>query len=637
LIIELILLKYLGNIIEHYKYFYFAFVTDQNLNNQNFISKIIAMLLTEKTLKISKYRQHHKISQNTNKTSTQTVADSIVQMLVGLGIHNAFGVGGGAIAPVWEALEQSAIDVLHFRHEAGAAFAAMEAYFANNRPVVVFTTTGPGITNTLTGIAAARSEGAKVILISGCTSAKYQGKWAFQETSTHTLPQEIFTAGSLFHYARCIESSSELPEIAQQLAFGLSKPGGFVAHLSISADIQTSEGSDIFIEKLELQPLIPDEAVINKVAELLCSDSFAIWLGFGARDASEEVLELVERTGVKVMSSPRGKGILSEKHPQFLGVTGFAGHTSVLEYMKFSPPERILVLGTRLGEFTSFWNSAMIPPKGIIHVDIDPLVPGAAYPTVDTFPVIADIKTFLRLLLQKLPQKLSRSSSHPLLRPNPCYCAVQKEDSIFINQANQANQANEASVRPSVLMGKIQHFIVEGSDALVFADAGNCLAWAIHYLKFHQPKRWRGSTGFGSMGYATTGVVGATYVSNSKAVVIVGDGAMLMNNEINTAVHYNIPAVWIVLNDACYNMCAQGTKKQGYTSVKTQIAPTDFVMLARSMGADGICVKTESQIEAALSQAINAKIPFVIDVRIDPTQIAPISTRINSLIAQAAN
>jgi acetolactate synthase I/II/III large subunit len=325
------------------------------------------------------------------------------------------------------------------------------------------------------------------------------------------------------------------------------------------------------------------------------------------------------------MCSPRGKGILSENHPQFLGVTGFAGHTSVLDYMKSSHPQRILVLGTRLGEFTSFWNSAMIPPKGIIHVDVDPLVPGTAYPTVHTLPVIADIKTFLELLLQKLPPHLNKSSI-PLLHPNPCSLTKQEEGTIFVN----------ASVRPSVLMEKVQELIVEDSDAIVMADAGNCLAWSIHHLKFNTAKRWRGSTGFGSMGYATTGVVGATLVSNSKAVVIVGDGAMLMNNEVNTAVQYNIPAVWIVLNDACYNMCAQGTKKQGYTSVKTQIPPTDFVMLARSMGADGICVENEFQIEAALSQAMSAKVPFIIDVRIDPTETAPIGTRINSLIAQAA-
>jgi acetolactate synthase I/II/III large subunit len=102
-------------------------------------------------------------------------------------------------------LEQSSIQVLHFRHEAGAAFAAMESYFANNSPVAVFTTTGPGIMNALTGIAAARYDGAKVILISACTPEVNEGKWGFQETSLKTMPEEVFTNGKLFNFAHRIK------------------------------------------------------------------------------------------------------------------------------------------------------------------------------------------------------------------------------------------------------------------------------------------------------------------------------------------------------------------------------------------------------------------------------------------------
>jgi acetolactate synthase I/II/III large subunit len=581
------------------------------------------MLLTTKTLLNHNSNKHDSLPTSTSKQSQQpTVADCIVKMLTALKVHHAFGIGGGAIAPLWEALEQSSIDVLHFRHEAGAAFAAMEAYFANDSPVVVFTTTGPGITNTLTGLLAARWEGAKVILISACTPIKQQGKWAFQETSINTMPEEIFTTGTLFNYAKCMKSGDELPEIAEAIGVGLSRPGGFVAHISIPTDIQTSPGCNLALAKQKSPQIIPDNKIINKTVKLLSSAPFAIWVGFGARDAAQEILQLAEKTGAKVMSSPRGKGIFPENHPQFIGVTGFAGHQSVFEYMQSTPPERILVLGTRLGEFTSFWNPIMIPPKGFIHVDIDPSVPSTAYPTADTFPVIADIKTFLSALLAKLPLQLSWSPVTKLPRP--------QHSSLDIPQPDKG------LVSPQVVMDTIQQVIVEASNAIVIAEAGNSVAWATHYLKFSQTRRWRGSVGFGSMGYGTTGVVGATIASGSKAVVIVGDGAMLMNNEINTAVQYNIPAVWIVLNDASYGMCAQGMKKLGYSSAKTQIAPTDFVMFARSMGADGICVERESQLETALSKAMSSKVPFVVDVIINPTEPAPIGVRLASLITQIA-
>jgi acetolactate synthase-1/2/3 large subunit len=138
------------------------------------------------------------------------------------------------------------------------------------------------------------------------------------------------------------------------------------------------------------------------------------------------------------------------------------------------------------------------------------------------------------------------------------------------------------------------------------------------------------------MGQAVTGVVGAALARNGKAVAIVGDGAMLMNSEISTAVHYQIPAVWIVLNDGRYNMVNQGMALQGLLVEEAEIPQADFVMLARSMGADGIRVEKESDIQAALEKALVSTVPFVVDVVIDPTRPAPIGARVQSLISQGA-
>jgi thiamine pyrophosphate-dependent acetolactate synthase large subunit-like protein len=130
-----------------------------------------------------------------------------------------------------------------------------------------------------------------------------------------------------------------------------------------------------------------------------------------------------------------------------------------------------------------------------------------------------------------------------------------------------------------------------------------------------------------------TGVVGAALARNGKAVAIVGDGAMLMNNEINTAVKYHVPAVWIVLNDNRYNMCAQGMAMLGMEADPI-IPEADFVLIARGMGADGVRVTQESELEAALIQAMQATGPFVVDVRTDPTRPAPSRGRNQSLISQ---
>jgi thiamine pyrophosphate-dependent acetolactate synthase large subunit-like protein len=553
---------------------------------------------------------------------TLSVADAIAQMLENLGVNYAFGVAGGAMASLWGALSNSSIEVLNFRHEAGAAFAATEAYFANNRPTVVFTTAGPGITNALTGLFAARGEGAKVILLSACTSAPQRGRWAIQETSTYTLPSGgIFTPGALFNYAITIESAAQLPQIFRKLALAMAQPGGFVAHLSIPTAVQTSLVEDVALPKLDVTPfpMTASKQAIAKSLELLSAGPFAIWVGFGARDAAEEILELAEKTGAAVMCSPRGKGIFPEDHPQFVGVTGLGGHASVLTYMEEQPPLRTLVLGTRLGEPTSFWSSALVPKEGFIHVDIDPEVPGVAYPHVETFGVRADIKAFVEELLEQLPDA-PRSTTLSL--PNPERKPMEPAPEV------------DYPVRPEVLMAAIQKIIVEGSDAIVMAECGNSFTWSTHLLQFSETNRYRVSTGVGAMGHAVTGILGAALASNSKAVGIVGDGAMLMNNEISTAVKYKIPAIWIVLNDARYNMCHQGMKVLGLKGADATLPPTNFAMIARGMGAEALVVLKESDIEAALEQAIASSVPFLIDVVIDADRPAPSGGRNKSLAAQ---
>lgn len=554
---------------------------------------------------------------------TFSVAKAVVKILADMGVEYAFGVSGGAIAPVWAALHQSSIQVLHFRHEAGAAFAAVEAYFASDRPVVVFTTTGPGITNALTGLLAARWEGAKVIFVSAATSAPQRGRWACQETSTYTMPSAgIFTSGSIFHYATTLERSDELPEVARRIALGLAQLQGFVAHISIPTNIQTSS-VNISLPRVTLSHAVAtaSEETIAECVRLLSEGPFAIWVGFGARGAAKEICQLAERTGAAVMCSPRAKGIFPENHPQFVGVTGFAGHRSVLTYMmQEQEPLRVLVLGTRLGEWTSFWNSVMVPKRGFVHVDIDPEIPGTAYPSAETFAIQSDVGMFVKALLKYFPQHQNQLTELLL----PCSKPV------------ILNPRAEGPVRPEVLMDAIQRQIVEGSDAVVMAEGGNSLAWAINLLRFAKPGRFRVSTRFASMGHFVTGVVGAALAHNGKTVAIVGDGAMLMNNEVSTAVRYQVAAVWIVLNDGRYNMCDQGMALLGFQDVDVEIPQTDFVKIACGMGADGIRVETEPEIQAALEKAMASTCPYVVDVIIDPTRLAPIKSHIDNLISQGA-
>lgn len=565
---------------------------------------------------------------------SDTVAEGLVQALRELGVRNAFGVCGGAQALLWAALSRR-LDVLHFRHEGGAAFAAAEANIADGTPVVVFTTTGPGITNALTGLVAARTEGAKIVLLSAYASAPQRGRGGIQETSGYTMPTGgLFEAGAWFDDAVILESPEQLPQVLRRIQAGFDRAGGYVAHVSVPNAIQ---GAPLTTPLPRMQRAAPgtggplsrpgvNHAAVAQCAALLAAEPFAVWVGFGAWNASGALRAFVDATGAPVMCSPRAKGLLSEDHPCFVGVTGMGGHAdATTAFMRAYAPRRVLVLGTRLGEPTSFWNNALVPPDGFIHVDVDPAVPGVAFPRAGTFAVQADAGAFLEALLAAWPAGTPKRPVPVLPRPHPAHPAP-------------GGDGHDASrIRPAVLMTAIQRLVVDQGDAVVLAESGNAFTWATHYLRFSKPNCYRVSTNLGSMGHAATGVIGAAIVRGS-AVAIVGDGAMLMNSEVNTAVKRQARALWIVLNDGRYNMCFQGMAALGMSGVADAVfPPVDFAKQAQALGAQGMRVEREDALEAALATALAAPGPFVLDVLIDPDQIAPTRGRNEGLrTAQAA-
>ena len=319
----------------------------------------------------------------------------------------------------------------------------------------------------------------------------------------------------------------------------------------------------------------------------LADEPFAVWVGFGARAASNEILALLERSGAAVFCTPRGKGIVPETHPRFVGVTGIGGHESVPAWVAEHAPARILVLGSRLGEPSSLFDPRFVPRRGFVHVDVDADVPGRAFPEATTLPVVADVAAFLRELLHRMPP---RSAMPPAL---PVRSAPPPVEAATV----------PGRVRPEALMDAIQRRVVDGSEAIVLAESGNAFVWATHRLRFATPGRYRASTGVGAMGHAAAGVVGAALATRRRAVAIVGDGAMLMHNEINTAAKYAARAVWIVLNDGRYGMCEQGMDSLGLVA-DARFPAVDFVAFARAQGADGVRVDDVRELDAALGRAL---------------------------------
>lgn len=565
-------------------------------------------------------------------SSAYSLSRALATELHALGIEQAFGVLGGGIAPFAAGMAMSGIRFHHFRHEAGAGFAAIEASFESGKPTAIVVTTGPGLLNVVNPVMAARVDGARVLLISGFTSRPQVGRGAVQETSLASMPADLIRPGSLFHDACIPESPEELPGFLQRLARGFHGSTGWVAHLGLPLALQTKmlDGALRPTGDWTIALPHPADAGVEAAMECLKDPGAVLWLGHGALPASKGLCELIEAVRVPVVCSSRAKGVVPEDHPLFVGVTGAGGSRSVKRWFAHRPPHRALVIGTRLGEVTSFLAPELTPIEGWVQVDLSPSAFGAAFPWVGGLGVQAESSNFVRALLDRINRSPSWLAQRRKLTRGI------EADIAGIRTPALVEAPREGTVRPSFLMQALQRLVVDGSDALVMSEAGTAFTWCNAGLQFREPYRYRTSAAWGSMGHYTTGCVGAALVGRRQVFTVVGDGAMLMNNEINTAVQYGARVVWVVLNDAQLGLNQHGMTALGMTPVETQMPRTDFVAFARSQGAQGIAAATEADLEAALKQALAADGPIVLDINVDPTIPSPVvADRIASLNRQA--
>jgi acetolactate synthase-1/2/3 large subunit len=555
-----------------------------------------------------------------------TFAVAFAEALEELGVRHAFGVSGGAISFFWSALGGTGITVAHFRHESGAAFAACEASIASGRPVVVFVTSGPGVTNVLTGMYAARHEPARVILVSASTESAMHGRRPIQETGPRTLPWEgIFTAGPLFDFATVVSEPDELGAVVARLGGGLAPGARFLAHVSLTLPAQRGAA----VRARPPRRASPDTVAgageagdtAASVYELLRDQPWVLWVGAGARDAAGPARRLAQAAGVPVMATLRGKGIIAEDDPAYLGVTGFGGHAAVLDYLDRHRPRYTLVLGTALGDVSCGYHPGYLPSDALVHVDLDPTVHGQAYPASKTVPVVADAADFCDRLAELFETD----------RPTPVLAAHNVRPFPDAPPAEDGDR-----IHPGRLLDAVQAVYVDSAH-LVMAETGNTLAWAANRLRFTHPRLWRGPSGMvGSMGHFATGVVGAALATSRPTVALVGDGSMLMLNEVSTAVAAGAPAIWVVLNDSRYNMCAQGAQVLGLANVDSSLPATDFAAYARSLGAAGLTVRLGDDLRGTLTAALRTGGPVVVDVHVDPAAAAPTAGRNAGLLRDSA-
>ena len=528
-----------------------------------------------------------------------TGADILIRTLIEQGCDTVFGYPGGQILNVYDSLYKYQNEIRHMltAHEQGAAHAADGYARATGKVGVVMSTSGPGATNLVTGIATAYLDSIPLVAICGNVPTTQIGTDSFQEIDITgvTLPitKHNYFVGSVENLADTIREAFALAQSG--------RPGPVL--IDVPKDVQTA------VCDYEPQaPVQPEERhaakdVRIKEAAALINASKRPFIYFGGglitSEAQEEMLALAEKIDAPIGCSLMGLSGIPTDHPRFLGMQGMHGHYA--SSMAMHDADLIISLGVRFNDRVTGNREKFAKLAQIIHIDVDGSELSKAVNSA------CGLRGDVKLTLQKLI---------------PLVNAEQKPDWEKAVKALKETENDYLDIRPGLtprnaIMTLNKHL---GENTAVATDVGQHQMWAAQNVNFKKPRRFISSGGLGTMGFGLGAAIGAAVGTGERSVLVTGDGSFGMClNELTTAVTYNVPVVILLMNNGVLGMVRQWqtlffNKHYSNTILDRK---TDFVALARAFGADGEAVDTVAALDKAFEHAFSCDGPYVIDCRID--------------------
>ena len=528
-----------------------------------------------------------------------TGADILIRTLIEQGCDTVFGYPGGQILNVYDSLYKYQNEIRHMltAHEQGAAHAADGYARATGKVGVVMSTSGPGATNLVTGIATAYLDSIPLVAICGNVPTTQIGTDSFQEIDITgvTLPitKHNYFVGSVENLADTIREAFALAQSG--------RPGPVL--IDVPKDVQTA------VCDYEPQaPVQPEERhaakdVRIKEAAALINVSKRPFIYFGGglitSEAQEEMLALAEKIDAPIGCSLMGLSGIPTDHPRFLGMQGMHGHYA--SSMAMHDADLIISLGVRFNDRVTGNREKFAKLAQIIHIDVD------GSELSKTVNSACGLRGDVKLTLQKLI---------------PLVNAEQKPDWEKAVKALKETENDYLDIRPGLtprnaIMTLNKHL---GENTAVATDVGQHQRWAAQNVNFKKPRRFISSGGLGTMGFGLGAAIGAAVGTGERSVLVTGDGSFGMClNELTTAVTYNVPVVILLMNNGVLGMVRQWqtlffNKHYSNTILDRK---TDFVALARAFGADGEAVDTVAALDKAFEHAFSCDGPYVIDCRID--------------------
>ncbi len=553
----------------------------------------------------------------------------IVKMLESSGTKYVFGVPGGHLLKFYDSLSDSSITPILTKHESGASFMATGYAQVSGKIGVCTGTVGPGATNLTTGVASSYMDSIPLLVITAQVGTSAVGKGGLQEaTGEGRTVDHVEIFNGMTKYSTRVFSANKLRETfrnAARVAIN-GRPGP--AHLDIladvfAADLEIPEGA--LTDKIIRQSLSGESESLVKAADLLLSSrNPAILAGAGAMEASDEILRLAETFSIPVSTTLRGKGVLPEDHALSLGCVGLYGTNVANKYLR-SEIDVLLAVGTSFSEFTTHaWDPRFQPSNALIQVDVDSWEIGKNYPVF--IGILGHSKQVLRKLLDEMTPRRGKT----ILR-DPNRILEMKKQREYFSDPKMASE--DTPLKPQRLVKALRDLLPR--DTIVFGDIGNTLTWVESMFEVYQPNTFFICSSLASMGYGVSASIGGQLaVPDRQVVCICGDGDFQMQGmEVVTAVNYNIPVKWFILNNQALAMIRdiQDILFKG-RRVSSDFINPDFVKLAEAMGAVGYRIQKPSEIETMVKEALGNGRPTVVDCHIDPNEIPSFDARAEAMV-----
>ncbi len=536
----------------------------------------------------------------------------IVDSLRKEGVDTLFNYPGGAVLPLFDELHNASFHQFLVRHEQAAVHAADGYARATGKVGVALVTSGPGATNTVTGIATAFMDSIPIIILTGQVPTLLIGNDAFQEVDIIGITRPCTKHNYL------VKEVNDLGRIMKE-AFYLARsgrPGPILVDLPKDILIDSAEFK--YPEKAFIRSYQPTyeghPGQIQRAVKLIMKAKRPVlYTGGGiiSSNASKELILLAEKLGIPVTMTLMGLGGFPGNHPLSLGMLGM--HGTYHANMSVMDSDLLIAVGARFDDRVTGKIESFAPQAKIIHIDIDPTSISKSV-RVD-LPIVGDCKRVLSKILSHLEEEevdTFREGLHKWRHQ------IEKWKALYNMEYHQGEK-----IKPQFVVQKICE-LTKG-DAIITTEVGQNQMWTAQYYHFAKPRTLLTSGGLGTMGYGFPAAIGAQAAFPNKLVIdISGDGSFQMNSqELATVVQYQLPIKVAILNNGYLGMIRQWQEffyGKRYASSSLEGVTPDFVKLAEAYGAVGLRVTRPEEVVPALKKAFSISKPVIIDFEVDPEE-----------------